>query len=209
MALTHRRLRRLLALALAVALMAGGAPAQERVTRLANLRLKETTRPYAIAGRSAGDLGAELRRHGVLAATPDGYRSPYVWQMQWMLEPRATAAGCAVGRLDVELVSILSLPQWTAPAGAPASLKADWSRFESALRAHEWQHRNMTVSRAQQFAPRVAHLTAQSCDSLRRGVDYLGQQWTDALRQANDDYDAKTAHGAGQGVRWPPAAPAR
>lgn len=192
------------ALMLMAALPALGA---EQTSHLANLTLRETTQPYTISGRSSAEIAAELRRHGAIASSPDEYREAYVWRLQWHVEPQPTTGGCRVGDVEVELVSILSLPQWTAPSGAPASLKSDWSRFESALHAHEWQHRNMTVSRAQQLRPRLLRLTAQTCDSLVRGTDYVAQGWLEDMRKQNEDLDAKTSHGAGQGARWPPATP--
>jgi predicted secreted Zn-dependent protease len=176
--------------------------APPKVSRLKDLTLKESTQTYVIAGRTAAEIGQALREHGVIATTPDGYRNGYVWQLEWQLTPRQDKQACKVADLGVQLTSVLTQPQWNA-SGAPAALAADWSRFATALRAHQAQHRTITVTKAQQLRGRVMKLTAKTCDSLKRGVDYVAQGWIDDMRKQNDDYDARTRHGETENVRWP------
>jgi predicted secreted Zn-dependent protease len=190
---------------MALALLAPcGAHAQAPTTYLAGLQLRENTQLYDIAAKNSGDIAKALRDHGVISAIESGYRSGYVWQLSWKLTPQPSTAGCTVKDMAVTLTSITSLPRWTAPPKTPAALSADWSRFDTNLRAHLAKQRNLAVNKAQQLKGRVAKLQASTCDVLQRGVDFLGQQWIEDMHKADDDFARATRHGETGGVAWPP-----
>lgn len=179
--------------------------AQAPTTYMADLSLRENSQSYEISARNSGDIAKALRDHGVISAIESGYRSGYVWQLAWTLTPQQDAQGCHVRDMKVQLTSIMSLPHWAPPAGAPAPLIADWQRFDSALRGHLGKQRSMTVSKAQQLRARVMKLQAKTCESLQRGVDFIGQGWIEEMHRADDSFARVTKHGEADNVRWPPA----
>ena len=174
------------------------------MTYMADLQLKENTQPWEVKARDSGEIAKALRDHGVISAIESGYRSGYVWQLSWALTPAKDAAGCHVGDVKVTLTSITSLPKWTPPPKTPPALVNQWSAFSSTLAAHLAKQRNVAVAKAQQLRPRIAKLQAQSCESLQRGVDYIGGQWIEDMHKADDDFNRATRHGEANGVVWPP-----
>lgn len=199
-------MRRLARAALASALFSCAAPALAQTSYLADLSLKENRQVYDIEGKTAAEIQAGLAKHGLISATESGYRSPFVWQLSWQLTPVTTAEGCKVKDLAVTLTTIASEPDWEAPAAAPAALKAEWARYLGAYRAWMAKHRSITVAKAQALKARVAKLQAQNCEALKRGVDFIGQQWLDDMHKADDDFARTTRHGEADGVTWNAAA---
>lgn len=187
-----------------LAVLATTATAQAPTTYLPDLQLRENNQYYDVEAKDTGGVAKALRDHGVISASESGYRSGYVWQLSWKLAPQLSSAACTVKDMTVTLTSITSLPRWTATPKAPATLAADWSRFETNLRAHLGKQRNLAVAKAQRLKPRVAKLQAKTCDTLQRGVDFLGRQWIEDMHKADDDFTRSTRHGEATGVTWPP-----
>ena len=167
-------------------------------------RVQETvdTQYYPVHGRTAADLRDEMRRGGPIEAGSRRFGS-YTSTFTYMYTYQRTPAECAA-RVSIQLRSTFNLPQWNDTAGADTVLRTHWLRFVQNLGVHEDGHRVIMNRNVDLMRYKMEHATSPTCDALGRQIKWIGD---DANRQAATDqvaYDARTAHGLTQGVRWPP-----
>ena len=165
-----------------------------------------TVRRYAVGGQTAADIDAEMRTAG-----PVDPLGGYHWfaltepLFDWRYECPCTEDGCLPGPVTALLTVTLTLPRWTAPAGADGSLGGQWAAFEAALAAHEQGHAALAADCAWALGEAIAALPSQpSCPAVDAAARAASGPVFAACRAAQRAYEDETDHGWTQGVIWPP-----
>ena len=107
-------------------------------------------------------------------------------------------------QVEVELETIITLPEWSPPESADPELVAAWDRFLEALTLHEEGHKTNGEEAAREARRELRRVTAPACSLIERGVNDRGHEIIDKYQRRNAEYDEETARGMSQGAVWPP-----
>ncbi len=150
---------------------------------------------YSIAGRTAGQLRAQLNVRGPTDGSGAHFDAVTRWRYSWSWPGYGTAA-CRLGKADVTVRVQVVFPRWTPPTGADAGLVASWRRYVRALARHELGHADF----ARGHRAAVLHaIRGATCASAVAAA----QRQLDRIRRHDLSYDASTRHGATQGATFP------
>ena len=112
------------------------------------------------------------------------------------------AGGCKVDSLATTLVLKMTLPRWTAPAGADADLRRRWERYVAALQMHEEGHVENARLFEKALKAELGAMTAPNCPALEAAVQARHGHMQQEYRQRDLDYDQRTGHGRTQGAEF-------
>ncbi len=182
----------LIALALMVCVAPAAATAGEPITASVP---HATMTYYSIAGRTAGQLRAQLDARGPRDGAGARFDAVTRWRYHWSW-PGYGSASCRLGGAKVSVAISTAFPRWTPPRGADLILVGIWRRYVRALARHESGHARVA------WTHRVAVLRA-----IRRATcataEAAAQRQLTIVARLNASYDASTRHGATQGALFP------
>ena len=168
------------------------------------VREHHRTDTFLVRGETARDLLEEMRRSGPPheGSRVFGYTS---WTVRWSYryEPDDTR-GCEVTHVEVELETVITLPEWSPPAGADTGLVDEWGRFLDALTRHEEGHKAHGVAAARAARRELGRVRAPACSLIEDEVNMRGEAIIGRHARLDKVYDEETGRGAGQGAVWPP-----
>lgn len=162
--------------------------------------IQEDVRYYLIEGRSEPELVAQLNAKGYLTTEGRywGFTSP---ELSWSFDTKASNGRCHLINAKVALIITTTLPAWASPAGTPAALLAKWRAFDRAIRHHEGEHAEIDRGDARKLAALMrAHDGDVSCRALDASLQAQGSAIMQKGKAANTELDARTGHGATEGV---------
>lgn len=162
--------------------------------------IREDVRYYTIEGRSEPELVAQLNAKGYL--TPDGrywgFTSP---ALSWRFDTKPADGRCHLVNATVVLIVTTTLPVWAPPAGTPAALRVKWHAFDQAIHHHEGEHAQIDQDEARELAALMrTHAIDVSCRTLAASLQAQGKVIMQKSAAANAELDARTQHGATEGV---------
>jgi predicted secreted Zn-dependent protease len=158
---------------------------------------------YDIDGTSAGALREGIRRLGPKDASGTSLDALTVWDLQWTYKAvpvSAVDSTCALRDLKVTLNVTVTLPRWTPPASAPASLRETWRTYLRHVQVHEAGHRAIAERNARDLYKVLSGLRAPTCPQLDAQASRTGEDIVVDGRAKNRAYDVETKHGQTQGV---------
>jgi predicted secreted Zn-dependent protease len=188
--------RRIRLFALVLALAAGAAaPPLASAAAPSPAVAGATMHYYAVGGVSTAQISARLAANA--PASPDGFKgyAYTAWSYRWGWPGYGTAS-CDLARAVVTLTVDVHFPRWTHPAGAPAAVAADWTRFARALALHESGHASFARGRRPAIVRAIRGATCRTADAAARAQLTL-------IRRHDVTYDASTGHGKTQGATFP------
>jgi len=151
---------------------------------------------YPVHGRSPRAI-----RESMNAARPsDPAGDPFDAVTRWRYSARWRNNGegvCDPATVEVTLQVTITLPELTNREQLSSRERADWDHYLTVLAAHEHNHLRIALTGAEQM--RTFMRAAPDCDTMRAVRARVG----DAVRDANNTYDANTRHGGSEGVRYP------
>lgn len=158
---------------------------------------------YTIEGSRARDLLRQMRKKGpsLISGRHRAFGFTH-WTLEIEFEIAPVGTLCQLRVPRVRALVTMTLPQWSDPQSDPALTKR-WQRFSDALRCHEEGHREHGRLAAMTLQQALESLPEMSCSALKEAVRELRQTIDSEYRDADARYDAKTAHGRKQGVRFP------
>jgi len=156
---------------------------------------------YAVRGATVHELRESMHRIGPI--DDGGHRSAFTWGMfAWHFPYARGGDGCRTGPVSVEVEVTQTYPEWIGRAGAVAAVEREWSRWLSALSAHENGHRQILLTTAQQIARLLTELPPQpSCDEANSIANRVGGELLAKMRTQQADYDHQTEHGIKTGAK--------
>jgi predicted secreted Zn-dependent protease len=158
---------------------------------------------YDIDGTSAGALREGIRRLGPKDASGTSLDALTVWDLQWTYKAvrvSSVDSTCALQDLKVTLNVTVTLPRWTPPPNAPASLRETWRTYLRHVQVHEAGHRAIAERNARDLYKSLSGLRAPTCPQLDAQASRTGEDIVADGRSKNRAYDVETKHGQTQGV---------
>lgn len=175
----------------------GAAPAAARVSITGREQF------YDIDGTSAGALREGIHRLGPRDASGTSLDALTVWDLQWTYKAvpvSSVDSSCALQDLKVTLNVTVTLPRWTPPAGAPASLRESWRTYLEHVKVHEAGHRAIAERNARDLYRALSAVRGPTCPQLDALASRTGEDIVADGRARNRAYDVETKHGQTQGV---------
>ena len=119
-------------------------------------------------------------------------RVSYRWRQQ--------EVSCKMTDVAIELESSIQVPSWTDRAAADFTLVAMWNRYVTALRGHEYTHREYLYRRAKDISRELSRVTSPTCDTMQSRANSTVRLVNDRYRRLNEQFDEES-RGT---LRWPP-----
>lgn len=191
---------------LLLALPAGPALAQDGPADVA-LPPEIATDEQEIRYRVTGSTPAELRA-SMLASGPEesgGRFYAYTsWHVRWRYDYGPAGGVCRMEDVNVRYRSRIQLPRWDSPRDADDEMVAAWREFVTALREHEYGHRDIGARAARDIHRRLRSMSVRRCENMSERANAEAHGILDLYRLEEDRYDRTTNHGETQGAVWPP-----
>jgi predicted secreted Zn-dependent protease len=159
---------------------------------------------YQVTGSTSDELRADI--DGKRPTGPDGTRSDAYtsWRLDWSWPSASSDQRCATGKVAVKVAVRYQLPELRASAQTPASLVAEWQRYDRALKKHEDGHRDFGIRCAEEIQKKLEALPpAEGCPAMNTTANDKAREIFDRYVADEKEYDRTTAHGATQGARFP------
>jgi predicted secreted Zn-dependent protease len=179
---------------------------------LAGMLLAAGSAPFPTAAQSPSDgveVGATVEYYEISAPTidhvvaalnqmrlegPDG--PPSQGLTRYYIEPdwtaRAGGGACRVDRVDVRVDVAILLPRWVELDDRPVLEQARWNTIQTAIREHEFEHRDLAIDAAHELRTELADLEARGCGTLRSVVSSAMSIADERLREAHAELDRTT-----------------
>lgn len=160
---------------------------------------------YELKGMSEAELLADMKAEKLRdPTTGDHVYALTNWRIKWRYRYAPYSGGCRVTKWTVVVSVEVVMPTWHPPSGASPRLVDHWNRYVQALRLHERRHEQNGLDRAGEAAEYLEQRpTAKTCARLERSIDATIEEFIAAGNAFDRRYDARTDHGATQGVTWP------
>jgi len=156
------------------------------------LTVDVTVEYYDVTEATLSDVIARLNRtrlEGPDAAPSQGL-TQYSVIPRW--QARAAGGACRTESVEVDVVVTITLPRWPAVATRPAREQAGWSTIETAIREHEFVHRDLTYAAGVRLLDELQGVEARGCRTLSRVVDSRLAIEGLNLREAHEELDRTT-----------------
>lgn len=153
-------------------------------------------RYYDVSGRTVAQIRESGRRVAPLDPVTGAPVAGYTrWHLDWDA-PDGPDGRCLLDQAEVTLHVVVMLPRLADTDDAPPAIVRQWSRFITALEAHEATH------------ARIAHEGREAMLRAIRRADCAtapeaAAEAAAALDRWSADYDEATEHGLTEGVHFP------
>ena len=156
--------------------------------------------PYIVTGTTVTEISLSLRTAAAeaLGSSSVGLHSSrlrvsYRWRQQ--------EVSCKMTDVTIELESSIQVPSWTDRAAADFTLVAMWNRYVTALRGHEYTHREYLYRQARDLSRELYRIESPMCSSMQDMALSTEARINDQYRRLNEQFDAES-RGT---VVWPPS----
>ena len=156
--------------------------------------------PYIVTGTTVPEIPLSLRTAAAeaLGGSSVGLHSSrlrvsYRWRQQGVY--------CTMTDVAIELESSSQVPSWTDRAAADFTLVTMWNRDVTALRGHEFRHREYLYRQARDLSLELYRLESPTCSSIQNIALSTEARINDQYRRLNEELDAES-RGT---VVWPPS----
>lgn len=191
---------RALALALCAGACAGTGSVSDRNLAAAikpvpaGVTFRSDVTEYVVTGRTIPDLVRAMREKG---NEFEGRRFAGTAKssISWRWEYESHLSRCSFKDVTVTVVSQVDMPRWVRDSTADARTVAWWDAMEKRLFEHEVGHIRISRDAAKAIRESTRLLTDASCDQLGHRANRTAQDILAKSREAQADYDRRTAHG--------------
>lgn len=152
---------------------------------------------YSVQGGDYAALSQSLKANG-----PKGFHGLASWKIRYDYTTKRQRDGCQVNTLDVKVNGEILMPRWTDESSGPPDLQRRWSTYYAALKRHEDGHIQHGRELALIVKERLMGLGVVPCDQLKALIEREYQRLYGNLKTRDQDYDARTNHGATQGAQF-------
>lgn len=163
------------------------------------LDLAVTQVHYDVTGHDYPTLIRSLRANG-----PRGFHGLARWKIDYHYTTTQQRQLCSISSVRLRVSGEILMPRWVDSASAPADLQRRWSEYYSALQQHEEGHVQHGRELAILVRERLMGLGAVPCDTLQKLAQSEYDRLYGNLKTRDQEYDARTNHGATQGALFRP-----
>lgn len=170
-------------------------------------KVTETIVTYDVTGKTPAELLASIRKLGPYGEREKRRVHAYTkWQVKWGFLARDAPQGCDVADV-VTLVDVtITMPKLKVDATTPKRFVESFSTYYDQMMEHEKGHakNGVEVAKLIDAALRKIPRSGKKCAELMKVADEIGPRIVKETGDVLDrEYDARTAHGALQGVKFP------
>jgi len=159
------------------------------------LDLQIAVNNYQVQGRDYGSLVSSLNANG-----PRGSHGLASWRIGYEYTTERQRDACQIATVRLKVSGEILMPRWTEESSAPLELQRRWSDYYAALKRHEDGHIQHGRELALLVKERLMGLGAVPCDQLPALAEREFQRLYGNLKARDQEYDARTNHGATQGA---------
>jgi predicted secreted Zn-dependent protease len=172
-----------------VLLFPPGAGGQERPD---GLHVSASIDYYDVEGETLAEV--VRRMNAMRLEGPEAPLSQGLTRYHILPEWRPVVGGgrCRTEDVEVHVDVTITLPRWSGASSRPADEQARWRRIASAIRTHEFEHRDLTIDAAEDLLVTTKSLEARGCGTLRRVVESTLSVAAGKLREAHATLDRDT-----------------
>lgn len=150
---------------------------------------------YSVQGLDYDSLTRSLRANG-----PKGYHGLAAWKVSYEYTIKQRKDTCQVDSVRVKIAGVILMPRWTDERSAPQDLQRRWIDYYAALKAHEDGHIQNGRELALLIKERLMGLGTVPCGQTKALAEAEFQRLYGNLKTRDQEYDARTNHGATQGA---------
>jgi predicted secreted Zn-dependent protease len=170
---------------------------------IVRLKLGVWRRTYEVPGDDVQEIARNLNALRVNAGHGD-FSAQTKWDLRWSMRYKEEAGACRLIAVTLEYYAVVTLPALVNEAALlPADLDR-WYGFADALEAHEMAHIEHEIAAAEALRQSLLTLEPQpDCQTMAALVTSHGEGAKEAIRRADEAFDAETKHGALEGATFP------
>ena len=154
--------------------------------------------PYIVTGTTVPEIRTSLRTAATEAlerSHVDPHRSRLSLDYRYGLQ----GAYCGMTWITIELESTIQVPRWTDREAAESTLVAMWDTYITALRGHEYTHREYLHHRARDISRELYRIESPTCASMEQMASSTVARIDERYWQLNAQFDEEN-----RTVTWPP-----
>jgi predicted secreted Zn-dependent protease len=162
------------------------------------------TRYYAVAGCTADEIAASLRRTTTQSSAGRYEVGITNSTTRYSYKYEESGGQCRLKGASISSDITVTLPDLPNTQGISPNTLARWNAFMTAIRAHEQGHVDIVLKSAGVMKATFEGTTqVLPCQQLEATLKGSVQRETDVANAANEAFDARTNHGANEGVAFP------
>jgi predicted secreted Zn-dependent protease len=163
--------------------------------------LQQVTTDYEVTGTSVRELNLSIARNARTQPDQTSYGGFTIWNLRFSYAgSRTVPGGCRPNGVNVYLDLSVRYPVWKDSAAAAASVREEWNRYVTALKAHEGNHAAIDIRGANRLASGLRDLVSPICRTLQADAQTVATTAMQWIRSENGLYDERTRHGATEGA---------
>lgn len=162
--------------------------------------VKEQT--YPVRGATEAEILETMRSTGPQAGG-ERFFGLTASESSFRMQPRMDGPSCVAEDARIELAVTITLPEWEPSPDAAYELRRDWTRFATALKRHEDEHRRIAEEGAEATRAALKGLRRASCQDVEFEARQRAERIAERTEAAHNRYDDETDHGRTQGAQWP------
>ncbi len=155
--------------------------------------------PYIVTGTTVPEIRLSLRTAATAALGP-GRVGLHRSRLDYSYRCGRQGIYRGMTDLTIELESAIQVPRWTDREAADSTLVAMWDTYITALRGHEYTHREYLYRRAKDMSQELYRIKSPTCESMQSRANSTVRLISDRYRQLNEQFDEES-RGT---VTWPP-----
>ena len=155
--------------------------------------------PYTVRGTSVEEILVSLRT--AANAALGGSSRVGLHRSSVSLEYRYVQRGsyCEVTDVTIEVESAIQVPRWADRRAADSTLVRMWDTYITALRGHEYTHREYLYSQARDISRELYRIESPTCVSIESTVTSTIGRVNERYRRLNEQFDEENGT-----IAWPP-----
>lgn len=155
--------------------------------------------PYIVTGTTVPEIRLSLRT-AATAALGSGQVGLHTSRLRYSYRFGHQGIYCEMTDVTIDLESAIQVPRWTDREGADSTLVAMWDTYITALRGHEYTHREYLYRRARDISRELYRIKSPTCDSMQQRANSAIRLIDERYRKLNEHFDEES-RGT---LRWPP-----
>ena len=159
---------------------------------------KVSEMPYIVTGTTVREIRLSLRT-AATAALGSGRVGLHRSMLRYSYRYGQQGTYCGMTAVTVELESAIQVPRWTDREAADSTLVAMWDTYITALRGHEYTHREYLYRRAKDISRELYGITT-ACNSMQSRANSTVRLINNRYRKLNEQFDEES-RGT---LTWPP-----
>ncbi|HTN61554.1 MAG TPA: DUF922 domain-containing protein [Devosia sp.] len=166
------------------------------------ISIERSTVYYNIGGNTVPAITQSIRQN--MPPQTDSFVGMTAYVFSWAYDYAPTGPRrCQTSNAKVAIEITTYLPRHASIRQAPATVRAQWQKYSTALERHEARHAADFIAIGSQIPKAIADVHTRNCSTIQAAANAVGQTYVVRAQAKGDAYDALTDHGVTDGAAWP------